>query len=320
MFDFIKISKQLPEGVTISTKDLVAHPTVRYKYGLNPETHNMFKYHNINIYCNPNNNKLIVGCSIPFLINGNNIRPVTLEQTIQCIKTLSDILGQDLFSGIVESFEFGLILETSFNFAQFTTTHFSMKEYISMYRDKKMISYNLKSSKRFKLYNVVKRSLQNRVVAKDSRTQLYKDGVLKYGMNYIKVENQYSNPKKYFGRELLVNDLLSQSFINTCGQDLINTYSNIRKSGYELPRDKKHLKPINLFGISLKQLEGLLDGYSVEEQALRLIDSIPDDTLSATNKYDRKKQIDKVLKDISDTDQNPYDLLPMLKQKLQCAA
>ncbi len=184
-------------------------------------------------------NQVKIKGSLPYWINGHNFYS-SCHDWDEGLDYLSGCLGTNVYSGLVECFEYGTIQEVPFSEEQFLRNHIKLlgyqcREYKqgNIITGKEFISPALK----VKIYDV-SRNIKNKLdkAIQEEISRLYGWDRAKY---YIKIESHCKKPEAYFKGNVYVNELLSSSFQVQLQNDLISTYKHIMKTGKLVLPDRK---------------------------------------------------------------------------------
>jgi hypothetical protein len=270
---------------------------------------------NIEIYYNPSSSEISLNANFPYFIQGHNFA-FSSKKMKEAIQYTSELLNINLFSSLVKSFEFGSIIELNFPIDEFLFNHISLKgKAIQPY-----LTQNKLTGKYFKdgimvhkLYNAganIKNKLSSTI-----REDLSNNYGYDKAKNYLKIENHYMKPDVHFKkRNLYLNEVLSNSFMNECKEDLITTYKSIMKTGIiKLPEDKKDLNAGTIPLIILKELETLFH-FNAEELIFMKLKSIPEEILNKNDKKARKAILSSNFDKINNNDNfSNYDITSKLE-------
>jgi hypothetical protein len=261
-------------------------------------------------------NQIRIKGSLPYWINGHNYYS-SLNDWREGLDYMQGCLGINIFSGMIESFEFGTIQEIPCNEVTFLKNHLGIrgmgtKEYTrgQTLTGKEFHSADLK----VKLYDV-SRNIKNKL-GKSLQAEISK----LYGWNrerhYIKIENHYKKPEALLGGNICLYELLSEPIQKRLQEDLISTYQKIMKTGKTIIPDKK--SDINSGTIPLLILKELEEIYNFKTEDLlkQKVKEIPEEILSPADKKARQRILRENLKKISQKDISDYDITELLKAKI----
>ena len=254
--------------------------------------------------------------SIPYWMNGHNYFS-SLEEWKEGLDYLSSCLNLNLYSGLVECFEFGTFQEVPFSEELFLRNHIKLagyecREYFkgNILTGKEFINPSLK----VKMYDA-SRNIKNKLnkPIQEEISRLYGWDRAKH---YIKFENHFKDPQAYFKGNVYVNDLLDSSFQKQLQTDLISTYKRIMKTGnLILPEKKADLNAGTLPLLILKELEGIYN-FRTEDLLKAKLKAIPERILSTDDKKARLKILRGNLKKISNQGKSEYDITELLEAKI----
>lgn len=261
---------------------------------------------------------LEVKANLPYYWQGHNFN-FSRATMIEAIQYTSDMLNINLFQAELRRFEFGCIVEVSQKPDDFLNNHLSYKgKPFQIWQNK---SYSAITGKelqdevlKIRLYDAglnIKQKTSTSIRQELERTSGYDKK-----KNYIKFENHYKRPDIYFkNRNLFVNEILQENFMQECKKDLIETYKNIMKTGLiKIPTNKKDVNAGTLPLILLKEL-GILHGFNPEELLKQRVKAISEDILSQYDKKARQVQLKQNWKKIASGEGSQYDILKQLEAK-----
>lgn len=199
--DFIKVKTQKVNRETVNWDMLNEHPTIRNAYTLDEKSGLYGK--NFKLYFTKNDNA-VLETSVPYLIHGHNYVKMFGLDLVYVFARLQELIGIDFLEAEVLQYEFG----------GFKAIKKNSKDYIKSViglgaSDLKYSSTFMKifgnSMVNFKIYDAV---------ANAKKKKTFKLGKYPNG-DLIKYELKFIKPKQYFGKEILVQDLISQEFQQT---------------------------------------------------------------------------------------------------------
>ncbi len=262
-------------------------------------------------------NQITIKGSLPYWLNGHNYHS-SLNDWKEGLNYMQGCLGINLFSGIVNCFEFGTIQEIPFNEAAFLRNHVKIsgmesREYKqgNVLTGKEFLSPSLK----VKLYDV-SRNIKNKL-DKPLQEELRRLYGWDRAKHYIKLESHYKKPEAYFRGNVYLNELLSSSFQNSLPLELISTYQKIMKTGKShLPERKADINAGTLPLLILKELESVYN-FQTEELLKAILKEIPEAILSPADRKARMKILRDNLKKITLEGKSEYDITELLQEKIQ---
>jgi len=271
----------------------------------------------IEIWNFPERNQLSVKGSIPYFLNGHNFHS-SLDDWKEGLDYLSSCLNLNLYSALIEAFEFGTIQEIPFPENAFLRNHVKIqgmeaKEYLlgHIITGKEFISPSLK----VKLYDS-SRNIRNKL-DKPLQEEISRLWGWNREKHYIKLENHYRKPEAYFRGNLYVNEILSSEFQQTLQMELYKTYQKIMKTGNAiLPEKKADINAGTIPLIILKELESIYH-FNSEEMLKAKLKEIPEEILSPADRKARMKILRENLKKISITGKSEFDISELLEAKIQ---
>ena len=240
----------------------------------------------VEIWMNPEADKMKIKGSIPYFIAGQNFKTGPEDFNIG-INHLSEVLNIDLLKAEVNVFEFGTILEIPFSVREVFNSHLKIQgmktrsfDYGKYFEDGVMT---------FKLYDANK-NLKNKLT-KNEREKLTSLYDYKPSANYLKIESHYKRPSIYFkSRFLDIESLRSESFQTTCKGELLNKYISIMKASSINVNSKKQLTSSTIPLLLLKEYESLLP-CNIDELIKQKIKSFPSNIMTQEDKKSRRRQI-----------------------------
>lgn len=260
--------------------------------------------------------ELVVKGSIPYFGQGHNAAhsPAALRENW---KYIGEVLRINPFLGYVTAFEFGAIVEIPYPVAVLLQHHTRLphcktKDFYG--RSGKLEGKEFHSPYlKVKLYD----PLSNFKAKKLTRSAYTEQLGLSPGMHYFKVENHYRQPEQYFKRRILLTDFFTPAIQQLCKTDLMKTYQAIIKTKtVALPDDKAKLSTANIVLATLRSL-ALESGISAEEMVYNTLARIPSNVLTKEDRKARKKQLRKMLDEVSvEGEDSPFDLTEQLSRQL----
>jgi hypothetical protein len=271
----------------------------------------------IEIWNFPERNQLSVKGSIPYFLNGHNFHS-SLDDWKEGLDYLSSCLNLNLYSALIEAFEFGTIQEIPFPENAFLRNHVKIqgmeaKEYLlgHIITGKEFISPSLK----VKLYDS-SRNIRNKL-DKPLQEEISRLWGWNREKHYIKLENHYRKPEAYFRGNLYVNEILSSEFQQTLQMELYKTYQKIMKTGNAIiPEKKADINAGTIPLIILKELESVYH-FNSEEMLKAKLKEIPEEILSLSDRKARLKILRENLKKISISEKSEFDISELLEAKIQ---
>jgi len=248
-----------------------------------------------------------------YYLVGHNFNFKTPE-LIEGIQQVSELINCNLFDAEVKAFEYGSFIEIDLKPKEFFINHIKHK-------NKELITFKNHSGKgfeevdlKFKLYDAG-RNLKTKL-SKDIRASLKEHYGYDEAKHYIKIESHYKKPQIHFKkRNIYINEVIQDSFMQLCKEDLINSYKSIMKTGIiKLPEKKKDINSSIVPLILLKELETVF-GFDAEELLKAKWKSVPEDKLNSYDKKARLHQLKTNLKKINTTDKSIYDITAKLDAK-----
>lgn len=309
MLDGLCITKEL-NGQNINTSSLNIISSSEYGTIYKMKVSSFSKFSSNAPIIRLNNNKLKFEGSLPYLINNNNMKSLTLNEIRESFKALSLNLNVDLNDAIVNYFEFGTSINIPFSFKEFIHHHLSLKKMDTAdYKNKGR--YFQDKLRRIKIYDAGLNA--NYKLSLHVKSMLNTIGSYYKNENYLKFEILYKNPYKYFGKTITVEDLLDIDFYGICAEDLLSTYCEIQKTGFKNPLTAKELTSTKILAIVLKEIEQIT-GIDVETRVEKTIKNSKN--LQSTHKYDRRKVVKKAFSELKIND-NPFDISKLLRQSIE---
>ncbi len=260
-------------------------------------------------------NQVSIKGSIPYFINGHNFY-ASHQDWMEGLEYMQGCLKVNIFSGLVNRFEFGTIQEIPFKEADFLMHHVQVKgmQVKAYHKGRILTGREFESpSLKIKLYDV-SRNIRNKL-AKPIRTDLSRDYGWDEESHYIKLENHYKKPEAYFKGNIQVSEVLSQDFQQMLKDGLITSYQRIMKTGSTIiPRSKADINAGTIPLMILKELEEAY-GFNTEELIKGKLKEIPEDVFSHEDRKARLRTIRDNLKKISQQELSPYDISGLLQKK-----
>jgi len=266
----------------------------------------------INIWYNRETGIVRAYTNMAYFMEGSNFNPSD-KVCEEGFYLLSDILDTNLFEATVSQFEYGHTFQVDQPPSQFITHHTGIPKY-------KMTSYNDDVGKVFKGKNKDLKiydagiNLKNKVRKNENKQMLISKGYDSKS-HYIRIELNCKNPEVlYAHRNITVSQLLSNEFRSLYHDDLLNTYSQVKKTAaFTLPDQKKSHTVQNIALCDLMNLYAQhgQDGY---ERMTRLIKS--NSTLNNNDKKSRLKTLRDACRRLNKETPSPFDLIEYLKNPM----
>jgi hypothetical protein len=305
-FDYLEASKSL-------SKDKLCLDYLNYEASYSSGW-NKFIYEGcriVEIWFNPEADKMKIKGSIPYFIAGQNFKTGP-EDFINGVTHLSEVLKVDLRKAEVNVFEYGTILEIPFLVREVLSSHLKIQgmktrpfDYGKYFEDRVL---------RVKLYDAGK-NIKDKL-NKEERNRLISACDYCPHKNYLRIENHYKKPSICFkGRVIIVGDLLKPEFQTICREDLLTKYRSIIKANSILVKNKKQLTSSTIPLLLLKEFEDLLPG-NVEDLLRQKIKSFPIDLLTKEDKKSRRRQIKNNWKKVQTVRTCQYDISGILKDQI----
>ena len=310
-FDYTELTKSVH-------KDIVCYNYLEHaaSYPSGIEKFYLKGVNNMEVFMNHNTSEIRLKANFPYFWQGHNF---TFNKTklIESIQFTSEMLNSNFFEAEVKAFEYGTILETVYSPEEILSNHISYNgKPLQPYYNKHKLTGKYFDNGTFvlKLYDAG-RNMKNKLPEAIRSNLSSLQGYDKH-KHYLKVENHYKKPQVHFKqRGIYVNELLSNSFMQSCKEDLINSYMNIMKTGIvKLPDNKKDLNVGTLPIIVLEELAAIYH-FDTKDLLLKRLKSIPESKLSKDDKKARKRQLETNLNKIKFASQSDYDLTTLLKSK-----
>ncbi|HPQ79445.1 MAG TPA: hypothetical protein PLG47_03275 [Candidatus Dojkabacteria bacterium] len=271
----------------------------------------------LEVWHNENLKQINVKGSIPYFLNGHNFYS-SYEDWKEGFDYLNGCLQTNLYTGIVNSFEFGTIQEIPCSENEFLHNHIKAQGMQAReFRKGNVLTGKQfeNSSLRLKIYDVsrnIKHKLEKGIQEDISRL---------HGWNrekhYIKIEAHYKKPEAHFQGNIHLSQLLSIEFQEGLKNDLLHQYQRIMKTGKTIiPQSKADINAGTIPLIILKELEAVF-GFEAEKLIKDKLKTIPEDILSPNDRKARLRTIRENLKKITLAGNSEYDISEMLKAKIQ---
>lgn len=241
----------------------------------------------------------------------------SIPSFVDSINHIGDLLGVNLWTSLVNSFEVGLIMQVPEKPVQYIKGHREGKGQ-TLYdnpKDKGYFRAFQDADIRRKLYDA-KRNIK-------MKQGLKMQGIIQEqgwnpDSNYLKWELHYNRPQILNnGRSPLLADIVSLEYQSRFKESLYTEYQSLYKmKEIELPTNKKFLSTPDIIAIGLNQI-AINQGNTLEDtkkNLYSLINEIPDSILSKPDKDARKRQINAIFKRIEDQpQQSKWDLTDLLE-------
>jgi hypothetical protein len=261
----------------------------------------------VEIWLNPNAELLKIKGSIPYFFQGQNFRcsPDTFKSGIG---HLTDVLSLDLMGAEMKAFEYGTTLEIPFPVKEVLFSHLKIQgmktrafDYGVYFEDRVL---------KVKLYDAGK-NLKTKLNWQERNILS-----LEYGYNpqsnYLKIENHYKNPYRYFKQGVIsLEDILRPDFEAICKHDLSEKYKSIMKAKSIKLNSKKQLTSSTIPLIVLKEYEDFLP-LSAEELIKQKIKSLPFSIMTSEDKKSRRRQINANFRKLISDQPCQYDISDIL--------
>lgn len=271
----------------------------------------------LEIWNYPQRNQLTIKGSIPYFLCGHNFNS-SLEDWKEGLDYLSSCLNLNLYSGLIEAFEFGTIQEIPFPENAFLRNHIKIpgmetKEYLQgqQITGKEFLSPALK----VKLYDS-NRNIKNKL-DKGIQEEISRLWGWDKEKHYIKLENHYRKPEAHFKGNLYLNEIFSPGIQHKLKTEILLTYQRIMKTGNVIfPEKKADINAGTIPLIILKELEGIFN-FNTEELLKSKLKEIPEEILSHEDRKARMKILRENLKKISISGKSEFDISALLEAKIQ---
>jgi hypothetical protein len=251
-------------------------------------------------------NSITIKGSLPYVVNDYNMAPFFISDIKAAFDSLSSQLGVDLSDAKVNYFEFGTTVEIPFPFKDFAFHHLGIDNMDNAFYRKKG-KYFQDEVRKIKLYDAGRNA--KRILSVATRTELQAAGYYNPKAHYLKFETKYQNPLKSFGREILVSDLQDFQFLSLLTDKLLNTYDDIKKTGFVMPKTDE-LSSIQILVILLKMYEQEF-GCDSKADTFKLLKALP---LDYNSRGGRKATITRAFDNLSCDTPNPFDISELLKK------
>lgn len=288
--DFISLKISKEDSASINMKNLTEHPVLKNQYTIDNEDDEHLK--NITLYFKKDGS-IILKSSMPYFLYGHNHVRFHEDRIAKFSNEIKELLNIDIENSKILEFEYGAFEKTT------TDTKIYLKNLIGL-RDWEL-EYNKGS---MKMFGNPKLGLHYKIY--DAVANAKVKGTLIKGCfpseSTIKHELKFSNPKKYFKRELYFKDLMvneDNTFQDLTINKLISLLNQFRKSLIEktdydffpLKADVVHI----LYAV-LKNKEQ--QNYKTFETTIykEIIDMINVMELSPSQKSKRRKSIQELEK------------------------
>jgi hypothetical protein len=254
--------------------------------------------------------------SLPYWLNGHNYYS-SLEDWKEGIDYMGGCLGINLYTGLIEAFEYGTIQEIPFNESAFLKNHVAIKgmQAKEYYKGKVLTGKEFHSpSLKVKLYDI-NRNIKNKL-EKPIQDEISRLWGWNRASHYIKLENHYKKPEALLGGYISLHELISSGFQYGLKEELIKTYQSIMKTGKAIiPEKKADINAGTIPLLVLKELEEI-HLFKTEELIRQKLKEIPEDILSPADRKARLRMLRENMKKISIRGESEYDISKLLKAKL----
>jgi len=250
--------------------------------------------------------------SLMYAMNENGIQFNTREEQELYLGAIGAMLKIDIMQAEVKYFEAGLVVNTPFNFQEFSSNHVGLPDMRSVMQNPhiKIFGEKLRSVKLYDAgYNAKKK------VSLEKRNELTKAGIFDPKGNYIKYEVRYQKPNIYFKKRVIqLNELFDPAFHSTIKTDLIDTYKSITKTGIKIDSSITTLTTEEILYITLKKLEMEIGTIDIQKKLLETLNEHRK-FYTASQKCYRKKVINKMAVTFK-PDSGSTDITALLTTKL----
>lgn len=317
IYDFIEVSNHFKD------KDMIKWGNLEYM-GMNSkfkdkEFYSLKGCREIEFVHYPRVNNIVMKGSPAYFWQGHNFN-FSISSFADSINHINGLLGINLWTGFVEKFEIGLILQVPEKPSQYIARHregggqtlYNNPKYNGHFRAFSDANINRK------LYD----ARRNIVMKQGYKIQkIIQDKGWNPEGYYIKYENHYKKPEILnSGRSPILAEILSPAYQSLLKESLINEYNTLYKmKEIEIPTNKKFLTTPDIFALELIR-EKINQGCTIAEVKKGLfkgINEIPEGTLSRTDKDARKRQINAIFQRIEVySNDEKWDLTNLIKEVL----
>jgi hypothetical protein len=270
----------------------------------------------IEVWNYPESNQIKIKGSIPYFINGHNFYS-SLHDWKEGLEYLQGSLNINIFTGLVNCFEFGTIQEIPFPESEFLMNHIKAKGFQTRDYHKGSILTGKEfdsSSLKIKLYDI-NRNIKNKL-EKPIREEISRLFGWDKEKHYIKIENHYKKPEAHFKGNLYLSEILSSIFQEGLKNELLNSYQKIMKTGKSImPTSKADINAGTIPLMILKELESVYN-FNTEELIKNKLKAIPEDVFSPSDRKARLKTIRDNLKKIGLQEISKYDIIELLQARI----
>ncbi len=260
-------------------------------------------------------NQIKIKGSIPYFINGHNFYSSN-DDWMEGINYIQGCLNINLFTGLVDCFEYGTIQDIPFDESQFLQHHIKAKgmQSIPYLKGNKITGKTFNSpTLKIKLYDV-SRNIKTKL-SKDIREHLSSVYGWEKEKHYIKLENHYKKPHIHFKRNVILNELFEPEFQKELQYDLLNSYNMIAKSGNaSLPKNKADINAGTIPLLILKELETVYN-FNTEDLIKSKLKTIPEEVFSKSDRKARLRTIKGNLNKIVCSNSS-YDISGLIEGKI----
>lgn len=262
-------------------------------------------------------NQIRIKGSIPYFINGHNFYS-SIHDWIEGLEYIQGCLQLNIFTGLVNCFEYGTIQEIPFPESDFLRNHIKAPgmQTKSYFKGNVLTGKEFDSSSmKIKLYDV-QRNIKNKL-DKAIREELSKVYGWDKQKHYAKIENHYKKPEAHFRGNLYLNELLSSNFQLNLKNELLTSYMKIMKTGNAiLPSHKADINAGTIPLLILKELESVYN-FNTEDLIKNILKAIPEDVFSPDDRKARLRTIRDNLKKITIQGQSKYDIKELLQARVE---
>jgi hypothetical protein len=272
------------------------------------------KFTEIDLSLNESTGGLNIKGNFGMFWNGHNLNTSFIDFR-KAIEYISESVNVDLFPASVEQLDHSSTVTTLFPPKIIIQNHFSLPQHETS--EQQFGKYfTRKGIQVVKMYDVRKR--MNQICKpKAFRQNVFSKFGIQDKTHLLRFEKKILNPKAYFKKAISIKDLLLPEFIKTCNNDLMHTYSNIKKAGgMRIPKNKRDLSTPVVILIAAMKAEAVY-GFDLEELIYQTLSSFDKSILTKDDKGARRKQIKTYLKALKGEKKSEYDISEELKISLQ---
>ncbi|MEA4937381.1 MAG: hypothetical protein VB102_12205 [Paludibacter sp.] len=276
MYDYVEISKYLSNGYYDRSKV--------NKFGELFDRHSSMK-----VSYNKDERILSIRGSLPYFIQGHNFW-FDIDEAKKAVEKISDLLKVDLYDAEIKIMEYGVVVMPNFKIQEFIDSHIQTRGYreeIYIGRGKNYVRNDRAFTLKFYSLWANIDSSWNKVTP-ETRKMLENSRCCRAN-NPMRYEI-HGSPKKILGARLLVSDMLTEIYEDSCKKALLKKYIQIKK--WER-MDIRGMKRLDTSKILLTLLSEKHNRF--QEELLKMVDRT---SANIYSKRSRKNHIKKLCRKI----------------------